>query len=150
MILSLPIRNFTRAASLAGGGLSKQACQQRVSHCSGVNHVRTERSRRGQRQRIGKRTGWLFFPHRGTVPIVQSRLLRFLPPAKSKGTVHQHPMKANRPVTAHHEVSPAKLIFHLLVALLNPVPQAIQTHPFSQRSRLERQVGRQKPGRRLR
>jgi hypothetical protein len=46
-----------------------------MSQFSGVNHARTERSSRGQRHRIGKRTGWLFSepanpPERVGVPAV--------------------------------------------------------------------------------
>ena len=41
-----------------------------------------------------------------------------MPPAKSKRTAHQRPMRADRPGASNHEVGPAKLIFHWLVALL--------------------------------
>jgi hypothetical protein len=46
-------RNSSNAAS--GGGYAEQAGQQRMSQSNGISHARTARSRRGQRQRIGKR-----------------------------------------------------------------------------------------------
>jgi hypothetical protein len=41
-------------------------------------------------------------------------------------------MASDRTIAAHHEVRPAQLILHLLVALLNPVAQAVQTHHLGQ------------------
>lgn len=48
-------------------------------------------------------------------------------------------------VAAHHEVGPAQFMLHLLVALLDPVAQAVQPHDMGQRRLLRGQIRRQVP-----
>src|SRR6266540_4168585 len=69
---------------------------------------------------------------------------------------------ADRPVAADLEVGPAQLVLDLLVALLDPVAQAVQAHHLGEVGRREggrrrcplatgtAQVGDQVPGRQLR
>src|SRR5207247_11450100 len=57
-----------------------------------------------------------------------------------KGTADEVPMTLNAGVRPHLKVRPAELAFHLLVALFDPQPQAIQADDF-------RQVGRGERGR---
>jgi hypothetical protein len=56
----------------------------------------------------------------------------FMPPAEGKGTAHQSPMPADGKIRTYHEVSPAKLVLHLLIALFDPIAQSVQTHHFRQ------------------
>ena len=73
-----------------------------------------------------------------------------LPPAKGEGTAHQQPMPPDCLVATYHEVGPAEFILHLLVALLDPVPQPVQAHHFLKRRLFDGQVGRQVPSRQFR
>ena len=45
-------------------------------------------------------------------------------------------------VATYHEVGPAEFILHLLVALLDPVPQPVQAHHFLKRRLFDGQIGR--------
>ena len=49
----------------------------------------------------------------------------FMPPANGEGAAHQRPEAADGTITPDHEVGPAELILHLLVALLDPIAQAV-------------------------
>ena len=55
-------------------------------------------------------------------------------------------MAANGAILADHEIGPAQFVLHLLVALFDPVAQAIEPYDFGQRSLFARQIGRQVPG----
>src|SRR4029453_16490624 len=57
------------------------------------------------------------------------------PPAERERAADQGPVAADRPGTADLEVGPAELPLDLLVALLDPVAQAVQAHLLGQLSR---------------
>ena len=118
-------KNSMSAPSSGGGGLFEHACQQCVSQRTGVSHERTARNRRGQRRRTRDAAGWIFSPCRRD-GIAQAHLGRLVPPAEGERAAHQRPVAADGTVAAHHEVGPAQFILHLLVALLDPVAQAVQ------------------------
>src|SRR5207248_10717324 len=53
-------------------------------------------------------------------------------PAEAEGAVDQGLVAADREVGADLEVGPAELVFDLLVALLDPVPDAVDPHDLGQ------------------
>ena len=90
-----------------------------------------------------------FFPRRRD-RVVQAHFDRLVPPAKGEGAADQRPVAANGAIAPDHEVGPAELILHLLVALLDPVAQTVQARHFRRLHPLDRQVGGQIPGRQFR
>src|SRR6266702_5662745 len=62
-------------------------------------------------------------------------------PAEAEGAVDQDLVAADGEVGADLEVGPAQLVLDLLVALLDPVPDAIQAHDLDQPGRRVRAVG---------
>ena len=83
------MRHRASVANSVGGGLAEKRRQQRMSQFSGVSHARTDRSRRGQRHRIGNRTSWLFFSEPVNRPVHVSEPV--VPPATSKRQRHSTP-----------------------------------------------------------
>ena len=67
------------------------------------------------------------------------------PPSKDKYAAHELPMAANGAILADHEIGPAQFVLHLLVALFDPVVQAIEPHDFGRESLFARQIGGQVP-----
>src|SRR5213078_5315991 len=59
-------------------------------------------------------------------------------PAEAERAVDQGLVAADREVGADLEVGPAQLVFDLLVALLDPVAQAVAAHHLGQVGRRER------------
>ena len=62
------------------------------------------------------------------------------PPAEGEGAEDEVPVPTDRLVGADHEVGPAQLLLELLVALLDPVPQAVQPDDLGQVGRGERRL----------
>src|SRR5579859_4767203 len=103
----------------------------------GSSHARTARSAAGH-ERCGRgcgvvavffparvlggsgvRFGWLVAAWTGTALVI---------PAEGEGAADQVPVAPDGTITSHLIVTPAQRPFGLLVALLDPVPQAIQPH----------------------
>src|SRR5207247_4027347 len=94
--------------------------------------------------------GWLGWPT-GAVPprgprgggggLGGSRLGRVVGepglPAERERAAHQRPVPADRTVGADLEVGPAQLVLDLLVALLDPVAQAVQAYHLGPAGRPE-------------
>src|SRR5262249_55942087 len=53
-------------------------------------------------------------------------------PAEAEGAVDQGLVAADRDIGADLEVGPAQLVFDLFVALLDPVPDAVDPHDLGQ------------------
>ncbi len=132
-----------RACSCGGGGALDPAGHQRCSVIQGESQARTARSARGQDGAGGGTAGRGpplfaagFRPRRPTVAL---RRLISEPggPAEAERAVDQGLMPADRGVGADLEVGPAQLVFDLLVALLDPVPDPLDPHDLSKaRSRV--------------
>src|SRR6266496_2290557 len=112
-----------------------------------VSQPRTRRSVTGQETAVGW-PAWLAgplpprSPRGGSGRLGGGRLGGMLGepglPAERERAAHQLPVAADRAVGADLEVGPAQLVLDLLVALLDPVAQAVQAHDLGQVGRRER------------
>ena len=77
---------------------------------------------------------------RCTARCTASGALALGPPAEGECTADQRPMPATGTVSTHLKVGPAQLLLDRFVALLDPLPQAIQPHDLGQVCRGKRRV----------
>ncbi|MDB5939764.1 MAG: hypothetical protein JWP77_2128, partial [Polaromonas sp.] len=116
-----------RGCAGKGGPAARQPVRrgQPGAHCA--------QQTRPARQRLGaagfySRLGWRYRRiDRWGERVAGVALTGSVPPAKGKRAAHDRPVAADRPVASNHEVGPAELIQHPLVALFHPVAQTVRT-----------------------
>ncbi len=128
---------LVRACSCGGGGALDHAGHQRRSTIQGESQARTARSARGQDGAGGGTAAWEPpLSAAGSGP--RRRVL--LPgvisgpgsPAEAERAVDRRLVAADRDIGADLEVGPAQLVLNLLVALLDPVADAVDPGDLGQ------------------
>ena len=119
-----------RACNCGGGGALDQAGHHRCRAIQGESQARIARSARGQDGAGGGPAAHgppLSAPGLRRRGVVMLRRVLGEPgvPAEAERAVDQGLVPADRGVGADLEVSPAQLVLDLLVALLDPVPDAV-------------------------
>src|SRR6185369_466712 len=126
-----------RACSCGGGGALDHAVRQRCSTVQGESQARTSRRARGQDGAGGSPAA--YGPPLSAAG-VRPRRCGFLRcgmgepggPAEAECAVDQDLVAADGDVGADLEVGPAELVLDLLVALLDPVPDAVNPGDLGQ------------------
>src|SRR5262249_42019560 len=137
---------FIRACSCAGGGALDHARHQRCNAIDGESQARIARNACGQEGAGGAAAGGPPLSAAGSWPRCRRLLLRQVIgepgiPAEAEGAVDQGLVAAHRGIGADLEVGPAQLVFELFVALLDPVPDAVDPHDLGQARRRVRAFG---------
>src|SRR5215510_127764 len=126
-----------RACSCGGGGAFDHACHQRCNAIDGESQARIARNACGQEGAGGAAAGGPPLSAAGSWPRCRRLLLRQVIgepgiPAEAEGAVDQGLVAADRGVGADLEIGPAQLVFDLLVALLDPVPDPVDPGDLGQ------------------